>query len=63
MIRKSAHKDTVNPPGQIVNFEKPVIKEITEYQQKLQIPTSELYCQDYGRCNCMKGDCNKGMKT
>ena len=32
MIRKRAEKDTVNPPGQIVNFEKPIIKQIEEYK-------------------------------
>ena len=35
MIRKSIHKDTVNPPGQIVNpvpnFEKPMEKHIQEF--------------------------------
>lgn len=36
MIRKSAHKDIENPPGQVVNhFELPLEKAIKEYQQDL----------------------------
>lgn len=28
-----------------------------------QIEMSPQFCEDYGRCNCQKGHCDKGLKN
>lgn len=48
MIRKNAAHDIINPPGQVVNFEKPLVKEMDDYLNKdksKQEPTPSLTTQ------------------
>lgn len=36
-------------------------KDIEKFIESLQLP--KHYCDDYGRCNCQKGKCDKGLSN
>jgi hypothetical protein len=46
MMHKPAHKDTVNPPGQIVNFEKPLVENIKDYKKAQEGPQIDAQARE-----------------
>ena len=61
MISKRPEKDTENPPGQIRYDVPPLDKSIEEWKRWEK--ERNFSCPDFGRCNCLKGSCEKGFKT